>query len=157
MKINFHSPVLITDNISKLQAFYEGVLNLPIELNFGTCIILKCGLSLWQLNEEQLISKKLGYTHHTDGNKNLELSFETDNFDEAVAGLKKHSPTLLHDVNVESWGQQTIRFFDPENNLIEIGETIPCFVKRLYSEGLTIEQVAEKTSVPKDLVREYIK
>lgn len=156
MNIKFHSPVLITSDINKLKSFYEDVLNQEVEFDFGTCISFKCGLSLWQLNGEHLISQNLGYTHHADGNKNLELSFETEAFNETITSLKKHTPKLLHDVHVEPWGQQTIRFYDPEDNLIEIGETIPAFVKRLYDEGMNIDQVVEKTGVEKKLVEEYV-
>lgn len=156
MNIKFHSPVLITKDIKKLKQFYEEVLKQSVELDFGTCITFQCGLSIWQLNKDQLIAQKLDYTHHKDGNKNLELTFETDSFDETIRALKENKPKLLHDVNIEAWGQRTIRFFDPESNLIEIGETIPSFVKRLHSEGLNIEQLTEKTGVPKHLVEEYV-
>jgi transposase len=33
--------------------------------------------------------------------------------------------------------KKTMRFYDPENNLIEIGETISCFVKRFKNQGMT--------------------
>ena len=61
--------------------------------------------------------------------------------------------TFLHDTRLESWGQYTVRFFDPDGNLVEVGESIPCFVKRLYQEGLSIEDVAAKTSVPIETVK----
>ena len=56
-------------------------------------------------------------------------------------------------VTEETWGQLTIRFYDPENNLIEIGETIPCFVKRFYNQGMTIEEVSQRTLVPLEFVK----
>jgi hypothetical protein len=60
----------------------------------------------------------------------------------------------LHKETEELWGQQTIRFYDPENNLVEIGETIPCFVKRFKSQGMSIEEVSKRTSVPIEIVEQ---
>ena len=45
-----------------------------------------------------------------------------------------------------------MRFYDPEDNLIEIGETIPCFVKRFKNQGMTESEVSERTSVPLEMV-----
>jgi len=157
MNLTFHSPVLITKDLEILRNFYEKVLQLEVELDFGACIIFKDGFSLWQLNEDLQIAKKLGYTHHQQGNKNLELSFETENFNDVLTTLEVHAPKLLHETHEEDWGQRTIRFFDPEDNLIEIGESIPAFVRRLHAEGLNIDDVAEKTGVPKELVLQYLK
>jgi hypothetical protein len=63
---------------------------------------------------------------------------------------------FLHNILEEPWGQQTIRFFDPDNHLIEIGETMKIFVSRIYNKGLTIEQTSIKTSVPVEEVKKLI-
>jgi hypothetical protein len=70
--------------------------------------------------------------------------------------LRKYNPVLLHDVELETWGQKTIRFFDPENNLIEIGETLPGFVKRMYKEEKSVDEIVEITSIDKNMVLEII-
>jgi hypothetical protein len=62
----------------------------------------------------------------------------------------------MHDVEEETWGQKTIRFYDIGNKLIEIGETIPCFIKRMHQDGLSAEKIVNKSSVPQELVLEYI-
>ena len=60
----------------------------------------------------------------------------------------------MHNETEELWGQQTIRFYDPENNLVEIGETIPCFVKRFRNQGMSEADISKRTSVPIEMVRE---
>lgn len=60
---------------------------------------------------------------------------------------------VVHETIEERWGQKTIRFYDPENNLVEIGETIACFVERFYNQGMTINEVSERTSVPIEIVK----
>jgi hypothetical protein len=64
---------------------------------------------------------------------------------------------LLHELHVEPWGQQTIRFYDPDNHLIEIGESMKQFVRRFYDNGLSIEEVSKKTSVPIEEIERLLK
>jgi lactoylglutathione lyase len=49
-----------------------------------------------------------------------------------------------------------MRFFDPDRHLVEIGETLEAFVRRLYDGGLTPEQVAQKSSIPLGKVHEIL-
>jgi catechol 2,3-dioxygenase-like lactoylglutathione lyase family enzyme len=152
MQIKFHSTVILCHDFDKMKAFYQEVLQQEIDLDFGNCIGFKNGISLWKLTEDYPIAKRLGRTYDLSGNKNLEICFETDEYERVVAGLKKLNLKYLHETEEESWGQKTIRFYDPENNLIEIGETIPCFVKRFKNQGMTETEVSERTSVPLEMV-----
>jgi catechol 2,3-dioxygenase-like lactoylglutathione lyase family enzyme len=154
MEIKFHSTVIMTDDFEQMKSFYQDILQQKIEFDFGNCIGFKNGLSLWKLKEEYPISKKLGRTFDKSGNKNMEICFETDDFEIVVENLKKYQLKYLHKETEELWGQQTVRFYDPENNLIEIGETIPCFVKRFRNRGMSAEEVSNKTSVPIQIVNE---
>ena len=156
MKIKLHSTVIITDNFEVMKTFYLELLKQQIEFDFGNCIGFKGGLSLWELRPEYPIAQHLGRTYSKLGNKNLEICFESDEFADVVTELNKQEIKYLHQVAEETWGQMTVRFFDPENNLIEIGETIPCFVKRFHKQGMTEEEVSKRTSVPLELVKKYI-
>lgn len=142
----------MTEEFELMKSFYQNILQQEIEFDFGNCIGFKNGLSLWKLKEEYPITKKLGRTFDKSGNKNLEICFETDDFELVVENFKNYQLQYLHEETEELWGQQTIRFFDPENNLIEIGETIPCFVKRFKNQGMTESEVSQRTSVPLELV-----
>ena len=130
MKINYSSTVIITNHFEAMRHFYQDVLKMEVDVDFGNCIGFKGGVSIWQLTEDYPIAQKLGRTFDEGGNKNLELCFETEDFEESVKHLSNYSIRYLHQVEEETWGQQTIRFYDPDNNLIELGESIPCFVKR---------------------------
>lgn len=156
MSIKFHSSVLITNNFESMKSFYTQGMGLQIKDDFGTCIGFVCGLSIWKMGENQPLAKTLGRTFHTDGNKNLEMCFETENFDTDVVHVKSFGIKLIHDIQTETWGQKTIRFYDPDENMIELGETIPTFVKRLHKEGMAIEEVAKKTGVPQEQVEQFI-
>lgn len=156
MHIKFHSVVLITAKLNELRSFYQDVLLQEIEYDFGNCIGFKNGLSIWELKESYPIALKLGSKCFKEGNKNLEICFESDCFEESVEQLRKSNLSYLHDVLEENWGQRTIRFYDPDENLVELGESLSCFVTRYFKKGMTPEQISEKTSVPLNLVKEMI-
>ncbi|MDX9802546.1 MAG: hypothetical protein RBS96_00715, partial [Dehalococcoidales bacterium] len=46
------------------------------------------------------------------------------------------------------WGQRAIRFYDPDNHIIEIGEPMPAVIRRLLKSGISEEEVAKRTSMP---------
>jgi hypothetical protein len=88
----------------------------------------------------------------------FEFYFETEDILAAIQRVKASGAEFLHELHEEPWGQWTARIFDPDRNLIEIGESLETFVKRLHGSEMTLEQVAQKTSVPlmkvKDILRE---
>ena len=156
MNITLDSTVLIVSDFPKMKRFYTKVLEQKIKHDFGNCIVLEKGLALWQLKKEYPLSVKLGSVYSKEGNRNIEICYITENIDKAYSDLLKEEVKFLHHIEMESWGQKTIRFFDPENNLIEIGESIPCFVRRLYTEGMTMPEVSNKTGIEIDTVNRMI-
>ncbi|MBN1182084.1 MAG: VOC family protein [Bacteroidales bacterium] len=155
MKLHFHSPVLFTHNLNEMKDFYINILNLNIVDDFGACVFLSGGLSLWTPDDKHPISEYIKKNKLKEQNNQLELCFETENFNEVLHTISDKKINYLHYEKTETWGQKTIRFFDPDNNLIEIGESIPAFVKRLYSEGLSLDEVSERTGVALTKVKEY--
>jgi hypothetical protein len=69
MNLKFHSPVLITKHLEELKDFYINTLSIPVELDFGACVYLKCGISLWKLSENHKIAQHLGRQYSSDGNE----------------------------------------------------------------------------------------
>ena len=85
------------------------------------------------------------------------MYFETEDISDVFETLKSKRVRFLHEIHEEMWGQQTIRFFDPDNHLIEVGESMKQFVCRFYNQGLTVEQVSARTYVPFEEVERLIK
>ncbi len=156
MHLKFHSPVIITDQLDQLKYFYSEVLQLNIEFDFGNCIGFKDAMSIWTLQPNYPITKALGYSFSPQGNKNMELCFESDDFELIVNNLKKHQIKYLHETVEENWGQLTVRFYDPDNNLVEIGESMKCFVNRFYKRGMSVNEITEKTSIPLKVVEKLV-
>ena len=141
--------VLFVKNIEISKDFYTNILRQQVSLDFGTNIIYKSGFAIWQIRENHIIPVNLGIEKIEDKSVNrFELCFETEDIDKVYNELKANNVIFLHELTEEIWGQRTIRFFDPDNHLIEVGEALEQFVIRFYKQGMTIQQVSERTHVP---------
>jgi catechol 2,3-dioxygenase-like lactoylglutathione lyase family enzyme len=141
----FHSTVLFVRDIEVSKNFYTRFLGFSVEHDFGKNLILSNGLSLWEINPEHIISKQLKTTIESN---RFELYFEDENIDKISDSLSRAKIKLLHTVHEESWGQRTIRFFDPDDHLIEIGEPMDVFVNNMHKKGLTPAQISSKSGIP---------
>ena len=70
--------------------------------------------------------------------------------------VKASGVEFLHTIHEEPWGQFTFRFFDPDRHLIEVGEFLETFVKRIYSETKSVEAVSAKTGVNAETIRKIV-
>jgi catechol 2,3-dioxygenase-like lactoylglutathione lyase family enzyme len=151
--MKFHSSVIFVDNIEKAKYFYIKILNQEIEHDFGKNVILKRGLTIWEVQAEHIINKKL---KTYDKSNQFELYFETDFIEDVYKKLKKENIEFLHEIQEEPWGQRTIRFFDYDKHLIEIGESLKIFVNNMYNAGLSVNRISEKSGIPLETVNKII-
>jgi catechol 2,3-dioxygenase-like lactoylglutathione lyase family enzyme len=155
--IRYHSAVTFVRDIAISKEFYTKLLEQEVELDFGKNVILKGGLTLWEIQPDHIIPELLGLD--TIGNKRgnrFELYFETKDIDKIYRKLEKHGVEFLHSLHEEPWGQRTVRFFDPDRHLLEIGETLETFVKRLFDGNMTVEQISQKTKIPAGIVKQLL-
>jgi catechol 2,3-dioxygenase-like lactoylglutathione lyase family enzyme len=157
MDLKTCSTAIFVKDIETSKEFYNGLLELPIDLDFGKNVIFKAGFAIWEIQSKHIIPSTIGVEKISNASFNrFELYFETENLPVVYNTLKRRSVKFLHEIHEEPWGQQTIRFFDPDNHLIEIGESMKQFVSRFFKQGLSIEQVSQRTSVPADEVKRLI-
>jgi catechol 2,3-dioxygenase-like lactoylglutathione lyase family enzyme len=157
MNLTNSSTALFVKDIEVSKHFYKEVLGLTVDLDFGKNVIFKNGFAIWEIRDNHIIPANLGLDKICDVSVNrFELYFETENLAGVFAILKSKNVRFLHDIHEESWGQQTIRFFDPDNHLIEIGESMKQFVSRFFHQGLALEEISRRTGVPVDEVRRLL-
>jgi len=144
--IEYHSVVLFVKNIEKAKHFYCDLLSIPVEIDMGKNVILKSGISLWEIDEKNIIVQSIGKEEISKGNRS-ELYFETDNMPEIEQILKNNNIKKLHDIHEEPWGQKTIRFYDYDSNIVEVGEELSTFLNRLVKSGLSKEELQKKTGM----------
>lgn len=149
MELKNMSVALFVKDIELSRLFYVEVLGQEVELDFGGNIIFKSGFAIWQIRSEHIIPATLGESKIFDPSVNrFELYFETEDIEDVFNRLKQSGVRYLHEMHEEAWGQRTVRFFDPDGHLIEVGESLGCFVRRFYEQGLSVSAVSERTSVP---------
>lgn len=154
MDIRFSSTVLITRRFDAMKHFYTELLGQRIALDFGNCVTLECALTIWELREGYALAQAMKQPH--GGNGSLEVCFETEDFDAEADRILSADVPLVHGIAEETWGQRTLRFLDPDGNIVELGESIPCFCRRLHASGLSAEAVARRTGVAPETVRNYL-
>jgi len=157
MDLKNSSTALFVRDIGISKHFYLDILGLSIDLDFGKNVIFKNGFAIWEIQNTHIIPSKLGINKISDNSVNrFELYFETENLGEIYLKLKNKNVRFLHEIHEEPWGQQTIRFFDPDNHLIEIGESMKQFVGRFFRQGFTIETINKRTGVPIEEIKKLI-
>lgn len=153
MEMKLISSVLFVKDMQASRHFYETVLGQKVLMDHGPNVGFDGGFALWQVEHaHQMIfgGPKLM------GNANLELYFETDHLDEALVALNAQNVKLIHPLVEQPWGQRVIRFYDPDEHIVEIGEPMPAVIFRLAGGGLSSAQIAERTSMPEEIVKQIL-
>ena len=137
--------VISVSDINLSRKFYEDLFELELYQNYGINISFTCGLSLQQefdwligIPKEEILKKT----------NNIELCFEEENFDDFIEKLKEYPHIkYLGDVIEHSWGQRVVRFYDLDDHLIEVGESMKMVINRFLATGLTKKETSIKMNV----------
>ena len=161
MKLNslrFHSTAAFVADIHRSKQFYTEVLGQEIELDFGKNVILKSGITLWEINPNHIIPRESGIdTIRNERVNRFEFYFESEDIHDTYQKLSTNRVAFLHSVHEEPWGQRTIRFYDPDHrHLIEIGESMTTFVSRMSENGMSTEAITRKIGIPAEKLREIV-
>jgi catechol 2,3-dioxygenase-like lactoylglutathione lyase family enzyme len=152
--MKFVCPLIAVSNVEISKKFYETVLNQKVTLDIGKNVIFEEKFAIQQgfaglvgLNESEVKNKS----------NNSEFYFEEEDFNrflDRLSGLQNIE--YVHAVKEYSWGQKVIRFYDPDKHIIEVGESMESVIKRFFSQGLSVEEVALKTKYPEDIIKQFI-
>ncbi len=133
--------VISVSDIEAAKKFYEDLFGLEIYQDYGINISFTCGLALqqnfdWLVNlpKEKILKKS----------NNVEIVFETSNFDEFLMKLKEYPIWDFGRVNRTYLGQHVIRFYDLDGHMIEVGEDMKMVIQRFLSTGMTMEEISSK-------------
>ena len=141
--MKFSCSVIAVKNIEISKKFYETVLNQKIISDFGINVTFEGDFAL-----QQEYSEMIGIPENEVKQKsnNFEMYFEEEKFDDFLKKLKTMKEIkYVHDVKKYDWGQRVIRFYDPDEHIIEVGETMENVARRFSEDGLSIEEISEKT------------
>jgi len=157
--IKYVSSVLFVEDITASRIFYEELLNQQVEIDYGVNIGYVGGLSIWRkdvAHQNIFRNNKSNQELVKNEEHQIELYFEADNIDDVYKKLIENQMDLVHDIFEQSWGQRVFRVYDPDKYIIEIGEPMNVVIRRFYERGITLEEVAEKSSAPLNIVTNVV-
>lgn len=111
--------LIVVKDIEKARQFYHDLFGLDVVLNNHGNMILTEGLVL---QDEEIWKQFLGRDITAQSNAS-ELYFEERDLEAFIEKLERLYPKIryVNRLMIHSWGQQVVRFFDPDGNLIEVG------------------------------------
>ena len=114
--------LIVVKDIKKARQFYHDLFGLELILDNDGNMILTEGLVL---QDEKYWKAFLGREIVPESNSS-ELYFEEADLEGFVERLESCYPEVryVNRLMTHSWGQQVIRFYDPDGNLIEVGTPV---------------------------------
>jgi catechol 2,3-dioxygenase-like lactoylglutathione lyase family enzyme len=145
--------LLVVDDISTSRVFYEKVLSQTILFDFGANIVLSGGFAL-QAKDVWCEFIDASGGEILKNTKNMEVYFEEDDFDAFLTHLKAcDGINYVHEIKEYPWGQRVVRFYDPDQHIIEVGESMENVARKHFNKGLSVEEVAERIQHPVEFVK----
>ncbi len=114
----FVSSLITVADIKRSRNFYEEVLGQKVEADYGENVSFGSFCIHLTSHFQKLIDNK----PITNCANNFELYFDSDDLAETVKKLKEYNVQFIHEIREMPWKQKVIRFYDPDNNIVEIGE-----------------------------------
>ena len=119
--MKFINPLPFVRDIAISKAFYTDIMQLEIIEDHGNFVRFSGGFAL---HDGQSLHQTIFTTAPETapfGRDNLVLYFEDENLAQAFARISPHVP-VIHPIEIQAWGQNVFRFYDPDHQIIEIGE-----------------------------------
>lgn len=154
--MKYKGPMLVVKDIEKSKEFYTKVLQIRIISDLGVNVTFTGGLSL-QTEESWRQFTNCKQNFFTYQGNVVEFYFEEEDFDSFIERIKNENVDTLEGVTTMPWGQKIIRFYDPDKHIIEVGEDLAIMIKRLYKDGMSIDQLVEKTYMKKGIIERMLK
>ena len=166
-KIKFMGMLLIVSDLQKSKALYQNILgqtemtmDTPDMVSFGTHEFTPISLSPVSLFEKESVDRWLSVKMRTASKtNNFQLYFETDDVDVVAEKVKAtEGIELIYNVgeNFDGFPQRGIRFYDFDGHLIEVAESLQVLARRLLTQGMSIEEVAQRFGDSEETIQELL-
>jgi len=149
-KVKLKGFLLTVKDVQKSKNFYENVLEQELLTEYGGWAEFVNGISLAPRDEYiEYTNKDIAQTggipvSALDKPNNFQVYFEVENLPYYVSKIKKvDGITIIHDVVRAPHGQDTFRFYDFDNHIVEVSECLQDVFDRLTSEGKSLEDIAK--------------
>jgi len=146
-------PLVVVTDLPRSREFYESVLEVRVKFDFGANITFEGDFSLQTIDSwAQFIEQDQGAIRL--GARNGELYFETEDIEAFAQKLAQRADIrYVHGLKEHRWGQRVVRFYDPDGNIIEVGEDMCGLCRRFFAQGWSVEEICAHTMLPPDFVK----
>lgn len=145
--------LITVSDINHSRNFYERLLEQKVKFDFGENITFHGDFAIHlKAHYKELIDRR----EINSGGNNFELYFESDEIEKMVLRLKENSVRFVHEAREQPWRQKVVRFYDPDDNIIEIGESMEFVAYRLKKENMTAEEISEIINMNIEFVQKSI-
>jgi catechol 2,3-dioxygenase-like lactoylglutathione lyase family enzyme len=148
--MSFLSSIIVVEEIARSRKLYEDILKLRVTADFGIYNVgFEGGLSLYR---KAFFQELIGGQADLDKHNNVVLYFEVENLEELEKEILKKGFAFIHQIREQPWKQRNFRFYDYDNHVLEIAETMDTVFRRLIGEGSSAEEISKLTGVPQEQV-----
>ena len=148
--MKYQGTLISVTDMTKAKDFYEKVMEQKVLMDLGVHVSFENGLSL-QSNYQELVGVNLPAKSCPN---NFQLYFEVADLDfwqEKIintAGIE-----IIHKAKEYPWGQRVMRFYDYDAYIVEVSESMESVAKRFLTQGLSVEETAERTMFPVEFIK----
>jgi len=153
----YRSVVLLVNDIEKSKNFYNFILSQKIVMDFGRNVGFEGGLAIWEKDYALNLIFQEEIKNIQVGANNAEIYFEFDDLDGLFTRLIEEKIKVIHPIREHPWGQKAFRVYDPDNHIIEFAEKMESVVRRLETEGLSLEEISKKSMMPLEFIKIVLK
>lgn len=143
--MKYEGVCIAVKDINLSKKFYQELFGLEVFQDYGI------NLSFGGLSLQQEFDWLVGVPKESilEKSHNMELYFEEDEFDSFIAKLKQQDNIqyIGEGVKEAKWGQRSIRFYDLDGHIIEVGENMKMVVKRFLDSGMSLEEISKRMDV----------
>ena len=121
--MKFIGSIIVVEDIFRSRKLYETILHQKVTGDFGEYnVAFDGGLALYKRDLYQsLIGDELPIMSKPN---NFELYFEEDDLLEIENEILKEGFEFIHKIREEPWKQQVFRFYDYDQNIVAIAESM---------------------------------
>ena len=118
--MKFADVSFITDDVPRLQAFYEAVFGGKAEGNKHHASLVVDGMGFTFLEQKN----PAFYYERTEGASNIILTFNTDNVDDEFQRLVSLGAEVRCEPKTHPWGARSFQISDPDGNILNFRSTL---------------------------------
>lgn len=152
--MKFICPLIVVESIEKSRFLYEELLGQQVIADFGENVTFAGDFAL---HEKKHFLDLIGKKEVLNRPNNLELCFEDNNLKEIETKLKENGFEFVHEIIEQPWKQRVLRFYDYDNHIVEIGESMENVAKRLKKQGFSIVDISKITYIPVENLEHVLK